>query len=364
MFPTAPYGVGVLRLGFEGAGLIAWAHVLGIRAMGEAGVVDATVSAVHDVDAGRAGRMAAATGAAAVENTDDLVKACDAVWVCTPTADHAAGVEAAVARGRAVFCEKPLATDLHGATTMTAAVTAARTPAQCGLVLRSTPVFRAVRDLVISGELGRPMTVLFRDDQFFPVQGHYASSWRAEVERAGGGCLIEHSIHDLDILRFCLGEVVEISGRTENFAGHRDVEDLACVSLRFASGARAELVSVWHDILSRGSTRRVEVFFERGLVWLDNEFRGPLHVETSAGIEVRPCPSPPWVDELPLADDDIGLALRLYAEADRAFLDAVAGGRRPEPSFDEALVAHRLVDAVYRSAAAGGLVVASPEGTG
>jgi predicted dehydrogenase len=151
--------------------------------------------------------------------------------------------------------------------------------------------------------------------------------------------------------------VTEVSGRTGSFSGHEGVEDLATVSLQFASGARAELVSVWHDILSRGSTRRVEVFCRGGMAWLDDDFLGPLHVQTTEGTEVRPCPPPGWVRDLSLGDDDIGLAISAYVEADRAFLDAVAAGRAPEPSFDEAVVAHRLVDAAYRSARAGGTPV-------
>jgi predicted dehydrogenase len=87
---------------------------------------------------------------------------------------------------------------------------------------------------------------------------------------------------------------------------------------------------------------------------LDDEFRGPLHVQTAAGTEVRACPSPPWVDALPLADDEIGLAVRAYVEADRTFLDAVTTGASPEPGLDVALEAHRLVDGAYRSAALGG----------
>jgi predicted dehydrogenase len=234
------------------------------------------------------------------------------------------------------------------------AVTAAGVPGQCGLVLRSAPVFRALRQLVAGGTLGEPMAAIFRDDQYFPIQGTYRSQWRADVAQAGGGCLIEHSIHDLDILRFCFGEVDRLAARTSNHAGHEAVEDLAAVSLSFASGLEAQLTSVWHEILSRGSTRRVEVFCRDGMVWLDDDFRGPLHVQTTEGTEVRPCPSPKWVDALPLADDAIGLAIRAYVEADRGFVDAVAGDTTPEPGLDVALHAHRLVDAAYRSAAHGG----------
>ena len=290
-----------------------------------------------------------------------VIERCDAVWVCTPTSAHRAVVDGAVAAGRAVFCEKPLATDLAGALALTEAVASAGVPAQSGLVLRSAPVFRALRELVRSGELGRPMAALFRDDQYFPIQGTYGSGtkWRSDVDQAGGGCLIEHSIHDLDILRFCFGEVAEVTARTSNFSGHPGIEDVAGVSMQFASGLTAQLTSVWHNILSRGSTRRIEVFFEEGLAWLNNEFRGPLHVQTSEGTEARsPCPSPAWVDALPFANDQIGLGVSPYVEADRAFLDAVVAGRTPQPDLHQALVAHRLVDAAYRSTGQGGGPVA------
>ncbi len=265
-------------------------------------------------------------GAAAVADAGEVAARADAVYVCTPTAAHRGAVDEALAAGRAVFCEKPLDRDLARATALVEAVAAAGVTSQCGLVLRSAPVFRSLRDLVAEGTLGAPMAAVFRDDQYFPIRGTYASQWRADVAQAGGGCLIEHSIHDVDILRFCFGEVDRLAARTANHAGHESVEDLAVVSLSFASGLEANLTSVWHDILSRGSTRRVEVFCREGMVWLENEFRGPLHIQTSEGTEVRDCPSPQWVDELPLADDEVGLAIRAYVEADRGFVDAVADG--------------------------------------
>jgi predicted dehydrogenase len=350
-----PRSVGaVLRIGFVGTGLIAWAHGLGLQAMIDGGVIEADVSVVFDRDVRRAQGFAAAHGAEVAGDLDGLVERCDAVWVCTPTAAHRSAVDAALAGRRAIFCEKPLATDFAGAGALVDAVTAAGVPAQSGLVLRAAPVFRALRALLASGTLGRPMAATVRDDQYFPNQGTYGSSWRADVTVAGGGCLLEHSIHDVDILRFCLGEVAEISARTANFSGHEGIEDLATVSLTFDSGAGAHLTSLWHNILSRGSTRRVELFGQDAMVWLDDEFRGPLHIETTDGTEIRPCPPPDWVEDLPLGRDEVGLAVRTYAEADRAFIDAVVAGRAPEPSLDEALEAHRLVDAAYRSAAAGG----------
>jgi UDP-N-acetyl-2-amino-2-deoxyglucuronate dehydrogenase len=348
----------VLRIGFAGTGLIAWAHGLALQAMIEAGEIEADVTVVHDRSARRAQGFAAAHGAEVVGDLDDLVQRCDAVWVCTPTVAHRSAVDAALAGRRAIFCEKPLATGLAEAQSLVDAVGAVGVPAQSGLVLRSAPVFRALRALLASGTLGRPMAATVRDDQYFPIQGTYGSTWRGDITQAGGGCLIEHSIHDVDALRFCLGEAIEISARTANFAGHEGIEDLAAVSISFDSGLEAHLTSVWHNILSRGSTRRIEIFCQDGMVWLDDEFRGPLYVQTSDGTDVRACPPPTWVEDLPLGRDEVGLAVRTYAEADRAFVDAVVTGHAPEPGLDVALVAHRLVDAAYQSAAIGGVPIA------
>jgi predicted dehydrogenase len=344
----------VLRLGFVGSGLIAWAHAMGLRAMIEAGVVDAEIAAVYDRDPRRGAGFARANGAMCVGDAGEVAELCDAVWVCTPTAEHREAVEEAAKHGRAVFCEKPLAESLFDAESLGALVVGSGVPMQVGLVLRSTPVFRALREIVTSEQVGPPMAAVFRDDQYFPVQGLYNSTWRAERKFAGGGCLIEHSIHDVDILRFCLGEVEEVRGSTANLSQRGDVEDLASVSMRFASGALADLTTLWHDIMGRGSSRRVEIFFTRGLAWIDDDFLGPLHIETSTGAQVLPCQSPRWVDDLPLPNDDIGIAIRMYVEADRSFVDAVSGGSAPSPGLPEALMAHRLVDAVYRSASSGG----------
>jgi UDP-N-acetylglucosamine 3-dehydrogenase len=349
-----------MRIGFVGSGLIAWAHALGLKAMIDTGLIDAAIVAAFDPHERKAEGFIEAMGSeggAAVADAAEVAARSDAVWVCTPTAAHRGAVDEALNRGRAVFCEKPLDTDLARASSLVDAVAASGVPSQSGLVLRSAPVFRALRDLIAGGELGEPMAAIFRDDQFFPIRGHYASQWRADVDQAGGGCLIEHSIHDVDILRFCFGEVDGVTARTTNHAGHRDVEDMASVALEFASGMVAQLTSVWHDIMSRGSTRRIEVFCQRGLVSLNNEFRGPLRVQTSEATEDLPCPSPDWVDELPLPSDRTGLAIKAYLEADRGFIEAVASGRPPEPGLGVALEAHRLVDAAYRSSAAGGAPV-------
>src|SRR5580704_13239750 len=155
----------MLRVGFVGSGLIAWAHGLSLKAMIDGGVVEAAIVAVHDQGERRARGFADVLGADGVEvvaDAADVARRCDAVWVCTPTSAHRAAVDEALAAGRAVFCEKPLDVDLARATALVEAVDNAGVAGQSGLVLPSAPVFRELRDLVQSGDLGAPMAAVFR----------------------------------------------------------------------------------------------------------------------------------------------------------------------------------------------------------
>lgn len=339
------------RVGVVGCGFIGRAHSWALWASVEAGLVDARVVSMYDPDPERAAGLARPHGAEVAPDLDALLDAVDVVYICTPTATHLALVEAAATRGLAVFCEKPLAPTLEGAEALAAMLE--RVPHQVGLVLRHSPALAELDGRIRSGAYGRVMTSVLRDDQFFPNQGHYASTWRGDREVAGGGTLIEHSIHDLDVLRWLHGEVGEVSCATASHFGHDGVEDLATVRLGFGGGVTSTLVSVWHQVLSRPSTRRLEVFCERAYFQLTNEYYGPLVVETSDAAEEVSCEPPAWVDELPVPEA-VRRALGPYVQASLGFLGALEGW----PGAAEALAAHRLVDAAYRSAASGGAVVA------
>ncbi|MBA2625654.1 MAG: Gfo/Idh/MocA family oxidoreductase [Acidimicrobiia bacterium] len=350
------------RIGVIGCGFIAALHSRSLKALAAAGLVDAAVVATCDPDRSRAEAFARAHRAdLATADPAEVLAAVDAVYVCTPTAGHPALVAAAAEAGLAVFCEKPLATTLAGAEAMAAVVAGRDIPAQVGLVLRTSPAYGAVVDLVRSGRLGRPQAVSFRDDQYFPTQGQYGSSWRGDVAVAGGGTLLEHSIHDLDVLRWLLGEATSVMARTANFAGHPGVEDVAVATIAFTDehgdpGATASLVSVWHQVLSRPSTRWLEVLCEHGVVAAPDEHAAPLRLHTSAGVEELAVSVPPWTAELP-GDERWRAAVAVYAPQSLAFLEALRQGRAPAPGFDVAVAAHRLADAVYRSAAAEGAPV-------
>jgi predicted dehydrogenase len=197
--------------------------------------------------------------------------------------------------------------------------------------------------------------VVLRDDQYFPIGGMYGSDWRADVSIAGGGTLLEHSIHDLDLLAWMLGPVVSVIARTKNHAGHHGIEDVAAVTLEHSNGALSTLLSVWHGIETRPSTRRLEVFFERAHAVLEDEQVGPVMVQQAdQNTEIGLPRSAVEVMNRLAVPNELRTHLLAYASADLEFLHSVQRGQPPSPDIGVALEAHRIVDAAYRSAEVGG----------
>ena len=209
------------RIAIVGCGFIGGVHSMVLRGLIRTGAVDAQVVATCDSDLGRAQLYAMSHGAE-VSTADPAIAmaAADVVWVCTPTATHRELIHIAAANGNAAYCEKPLAPNIEDAEALVAEAEDAGIPVQVGLVLRHSPALAAMADLLREGAIGRPMAAVLRDDQYFPIQGQYASTWRSDVSVAGGGTLIEHSIHDLDLLGWLLGPVAGVGAGTANFAGH------------------------------------------------------------------------------------------------------------------------------------------------
>lgn len=346
MPPTLP-AVTPPRIGFLGAGLIASAHAAGLEHGAGGRFVPGPV---HDPDRGRVVSFHDRFGYTPAVSEDEVLDGCEAVYVCTWTSEHRRLVEAAAARGRAVFCEKPLATSLADAEAMVAAVEAAGVVHQCGLVLRSSPGFTVLRAMAHDREAtGDVMAVVFRDDQYLPTQGFYGSTWRGDVRLAGAGALLEHSVHDVDLLEWIAGPAVSVTARASYRHAIEGVEDVAAATAVHASGAISSLVSVWHDDLARPNERLVEVIGARRTIRLDGGWGGPIRWRDADGTDHE------------LAGDALEAAAHAAGwrpEPDAAFVDAVTGGTPAWPGLDLALRAQRVVDAMYRSAAAGGAPVA------
>jgi len=332
-------------VGFLGAGLIATYHSKSLHVSG----VDVTWGGVYDPDEERARQFAAAAGATVCQSEDEVLDSCDIVYVCTWTAEHPRLVSAAAERGLAVFCEKPLGVDLATATQMAEVVERAGVINQVGLVLRHSPAFGMLKAVAEDPSSGRPMSVVFRDDQYIPIQGGYRSTWRGDVTKAGAGTLLEHSIHDLDMLEHVLGPVASVSAATATFHEIDGIEDVASVLLRFANGATGTLQSVWHDVLERPSLRRVELFCERAYAVLEGDWFGPVEWQTTGAAPSR-------LDGSDLIEE-AGRRGAALGNPDELFVDAVARGEPAWPTFADALRAHTIAAAVYRSADDGGAPV-------
>jgi predicted dehydrogenase len=334
-----------LRIGFLGAGLIANAHANGVASA----PTPVAISAVYDPDDERARDFAARFGATVVPGIDAVIDASDAVYVCTWTSEHRRLVERVVAAGRAVFCEKPVATTLVDAEALTSAVQRAGVVNQVGLVLRHSPSFAMLRRLVRDPAAGRVVSVVFRDDQYIPTQGMYHSTWRGDVAKAGAGTLLEHSIHDIDLIEHTIGRIVEVNARSVHYHELDGIEDVMSVGLALEGGGAGSLVSIWHDNLARPSQRRVEVFCERRFVSLENDWLGPVRWQDTNG------------------DGGVYEGAELYEAAadvlptnphpDHGFVAAVAAASAAYPDVAVALRAHVVADAIYRSAGAKGQAV-------
>jgi predicted dehydrogenase len=208
------------------------------------------------------------------------------------------------------------------------------------------------------------MTASMVDDQFFPIQGHYSSTWRGDAAQVGAGTLLEHAIHDMDLLVSFFGPVRRVHGATRDFSGHAGVEDLTAAMLEFTSGAVVTHTSIWHNILHRGSSRRMTITSENAQFGFDdNDWCGPIRVDAQRDggrttikeddVVRRHVDMIGVTDERLRATMSSQYAGQDYLYENYAFLEAVSEDRPAFPGFDVALYAHRVVDAIYESARMG-----------
>ncbi|MDQ1384258.1 MAG: hypothetical protein QOG65_1637 [Actinomycetota bacterium] len=344
-----------VRVGLIGAGMIGQGHAYALRLLAEDGEVRPVAVTDFSPEAVDAARKICpfervAEDAQAVIDDPDV----EAIVIVTPTTTHRDLVRAVVAAGKPLLCEKPLATHFDVVREMCDIVTTSGLTAQVGFHSRFHPLINELARLVSTNELGAPMGYTLRDDQYWPtgdvVPGH--SSWRSQRAHAGGGALLEHSIHSADILSWLFGAANTVYARTRNVFGY-DVEDTAVCTIEHESGVVGTLISIFNGVRGR-EERRVEVFFERGAVEVTTDFL--VGAREDSFLVQRPDREPERVDVAALRDrhfESEGIVRRdffvyLYPAA-RAFVRSVREKQPASPTFSDAFTAHALVDAAYRS---------------
>jgi predicted dehydrogenase len=349
-----------IGIGMIGCGSIGQIHADGLAKLVEDGEIRAVVAADPIEGARQAANRNCAfgylTGDPAAVIADPEVSA---VLVCGPTSTHESAVRASIAAGKAVMCEKPLAPTFAAVRSLVESVVASGVVAQVGFHSRFNPIFATLNSLVAGSELGAPLGYVLREDQFWPtgavVSGH--SSWRSDPAQSGGGALLEHTIHGCDLLIAMFGPASLVSARTRSLFGF-GVEDMAALQVEHATGVIGTIATVFNGVRGR-EERRLEVFFEQGTVEVTGDFLIGA-VEDSLTIH-RPDARPERPDlaalrhqhfaSLGVGRDDLVFYQYL---ADRAFVRAVRERSPATPGFTDALRAHALVDAAYRSAAGAG----------
>ena len=384
-----PLGVGMVGYSFMGA-----AHSQGWRTVGRvfdlprrpvlAAVCGRDGAAVRAA-ADRHGWAAAETDWRALIARDDV----DIVDICTPGDSHAEIALAALAAGKHVLCEKPLANTVEEAEAMAFAAAEAEQRGQLAMVgfnYRRVPATVLARRMVEEGRVGtlRHLRVTYLQDWL--VDPEFPLTWRLRKELAGSGALGDLGAHIVDLAQYLAGEpVVGVSALMETFVRQRPllsgvssgltaapvgglgqvtVDDAALFTARLASGALASFEAS-RFATGRKNALRIELNGDRGSLAFDlerlNELSYHDHTEpgTHAGFRriLVTEPDHPYLDAWWPPGHGLGYEHTFVHQA-RDLVHAIDSGRPPEPSFTDGLQVQRVLAAVEESAAKNSVYVA------
>ncbi|HWC47876.1 MAG TPA: Gfo/Idh/MocA family oxidoreductase [Solirubrobacterales bacterium] len=324
------------RLGFLGVG---WIGRNRMEALARGGLARVTAVADPQPEALEAA-VEVAPSAARAESLEELLEhELGGLVIATPSALHAEQAIAALERGVAVFCQKPLARDAAETQRVLDAARAADRLLAVDLSYRHVEALRAAHEQVASGVLGQLHTIdLVFHNAYGPDKG-----WFTDPDLAGGGCLIDLGTHLVD-LALWLTEATGSSGidvetaRTLSLHGHA-VEDHASAELSLG-GVRARVACSWFTPAGRDCVFECTAWGSEGALSVRNvggsfyDFRAELWRGTASETLIEP------------PDEWGGRAIATWAERlrhDRSF----------DPSANKLEVIAETIDAIYAAAGKG-----------
>jgi len=223
-----------MKVGFIGSGYIARQHADALRR-----ISGLRFSACMDLDAARAEHLAALTGGRATTSLQQAIEESDVLWICTPPKLHRAEVIACLEAGRHVYCEKPIATTLEDGRAIEARAGASDALAAIGFNFRLHEPWRRCKELLAAGELGNAMMF------FCERLGLGATSgWRRDPAQLCG-MTIESLSHNVDIMRFLLGDIETVSAHVTVDPDQPEFDICLVAVLRFLSGVPAGIHASW-----------------------------------------------------------------------------------------------------------------------
>ncbi|TDE33157.1 Gfo/Idh/MocA family oxidoreductase [Nonomuraea mesophila] len=332
-----------------------------------------------------AGRSKERTEAAAAQlgwdavETDwrELVKRDDVqiVDICTPGDSHAEIALAALEAGKHVLCEKPLANTVAEAEAMVRAAEAAPGKSMVAFNYRRVPAVALARRYVEEGRLGKIRHVRAQYLQDWIVDPEFPLVWRLQKDKAGAGALGDIGSHIIDAAQFVTGQnVVGVSALTETFikerplaaesaglgatgtsaTGQVTVDDAALFIGRLSGGAVASFEAT-RFATGRKNAMRIEINGSLGSLAFDFEAMNELWFSAGGGGFERILvtePDHPYVGAWWPPGHGLGYEHTFTHEV-KDFLEAIATGADPTPSFADGLRVQRVLAAVEQSAADG-----------
>jgi predicted dehydrogenase/nucleoside-diphosphate-sugar epimerase len=269
----------------------------------------------------------------------------DAVMVCTQQDVHLEIAKAALEAGAAVFVEKPLAHTLADAEALAALSARTGLPVSCGYTLAYLPVFARARDAIPAiGALHQARSSMYLSQVFGPRKG-----WMYDPARSGGGVVANISSHLLFLLEWYLGTPIEVRATWKKHYGA--VEDELHGMMTLADGAGIGFESSWSVPGYPLSAVVIELDGDNGKLLISND---AFELDLSEALAGWPA------GHTRLRHADLPQPARFdvngdgYYLEDAAFLAWVTGGPPPPTTVAAALRVQRTMDALYRSAAAGG----------
>jgi UDP-N-acetyl-2-amino-2-deoxyglucuronate dehydrogenase len=346
--------------GIVGTGVIAAMHAGAIAALPGARLV-----AITDTEAGSAAAFAAARGGTAEPSLDALLARADVdvVCVCVPSGLHAeVGVRAAQA-GKHLVVEKPIDVTLAAADRL---IEAARTAGVALTVIsqhRFDPGLIETKRLLSDGTLG-PLVLGEARTKWYRGQAYYDSAgWRG-TSAMDGGSLLNQGVHYVDLLRWCMGPVAEVTAVCTTQAHQIEVEDTALAILRFTSGAVGTIMS--STAAFPGFPQRLEITGTSGTVIIEDgqivrrAFGNHARPDHARPDHARPDqtgtadPTPPGDGGRPgAAADPAALDVSGHAAQIGDLLAAIGEGREPAVGGQAGRDALEIVCAVYESSRSG-----------
>ncbi|MCC3281970.1 Gfo/Idh/MocA family protein [Arthrobacter caoxuetaonis] len=302
----------------------------------------------------------------------------DVVDIVTPGASHAEIAIAALEAGKHVLCEKPLANTLDEAEAMAAAAEGAPGRAMVGFTYRRVPAASFARDLVQSGAIGEIRQVRAVYLQDWLVDPEAPLTWRLQKDAAGSGALGDLGAHAVDLAQFITGQkITAVSGTLNTFVHERPllgeasglagtgteergpvtVDDLALFHSRFDGGAIGSFEATRMST-GRKNALRVEVAGSLGAVSFDLEKMNSLGFYDAGAPATRlgftdimvTEPEHPYMSAWWPTGHMLGYE-HGFTHQVRDFVEAIAEGRQPEPSFADGLQVQKVLSGVERSAA-------------